>query len=80
LFFPQDFAGVWPIFDAAQSRDFRKVKQYSSSQMDLQHSLYTHTLLQFWMQLELLLLLLLLLIVSGPQFVSDISFDPLEVY
>lgn len=31
LFFPQDFAGLWPIFDAAQSRDFRKVKQSSSS-------------------------------------------------
>jgi hypothetical protein len=27
----KDFAGVWPIFDAAQSRDFRKVKQSSSS-------------------------------------------------
>ncbi len=28
--FPQDFAGVWPIFDAAQSRDFRKVRSHLS--------------------------------------------------
>jgi hypothetical protein len=24
----KDFAGVWPIFDAAQSRDFRKVRSH----------------------------------------------------
>jgi hypothetical protein len=26
----KDFAGVWPIFDAAQSRDFRKVRSHLS--------------------------------------------------
>ncbi|KAJ7551699.1 hypothetical protein O6H91_06G025300 [Diphasiastrum complanatum] len=35
----KDFAGVWPIFDAAQSRDFRKVVQGLINELEVQGAL-----------------------------------------
>ncbi|GLJ07026.1 hypothetical protein SUGI_0055870 [Cryptomeria japonica] len=36
---PKDFAGVWPIFDAAQSRDFRKIVQGLINELESQGAL-----------------------------------------
>ncbi|CAM6095618.1 unnamed protein product [Calypogeia fissa] len=35
----KDFAGVWPIFDAAQSRDFRKIVQNLINELEAQGAL-----------------------------------------
>ncbi|KAL2610147.1 hypothetical protein R1flu_028720 [Riccia fluitans] len=35
----KDFAGVWPIFDAAQSRDFRKIVQTLINELEAQGAL-----------------------------------------